>query len=117
MAQSLNVSPSVIIEDENHSEVHFFCREDDNTYAREIVWQDPHGNNYTPGSGENGDKILAEGSRLSIFNIIRNDAGIYRCLKSSDHTEFADGTLVVEGMQLQYKFWSKYAISVKNQYI
>ena len=98
MAHSLLVTPPFITEVEGHSEVHFFCREDDNTFAINIVWQDPHENIYIPGSGGNL-RISAEGSRLSIFNLTRNDTGIYRCLKIDNHTEFADGRLTVNGMQ------------------
>lgn len=99
VVHSLLVTPRLVTELEGHSEVHFFCREDNNVFARDIVWQDPHGNVYTPGSTENENtRITAEGSRLSIFNIIRNDTGTYRCLNSNNYTVFADGNLIVNGM-------------------
>lgn len=98
VVHSLSVSPPLVTELEDHSEVSFFCRED-GVFATDIVWQDPLGNFYTPGSTENENtRITAEGSRLSIFNIIRNDAGTYRCLNSNNHTDFADGRLIVNGM-------------------
>lgn len=99
VVHSLLVTPQTVTELEDHSAVHFFCRKDDSMFAIHIVWQDPHNNFYTPGSTENeNERITAEGSRLSIFNIIRNDTGTYRCLNSSNHTDFADGRLIVNGM-------------------
>lgn len=100
VVHSLLVTPPVVTKLED-SVVNFFCREDNNNFATDIVWQDPHENYYIPGSGENENiRISAVGSRLEITNIIRNDTGIYRCLRSSNHTEFADGELIVYGMQL-----------------
>ena len=100
VAHTLSVIPQSIPELEGDPEVHFFCREDSNTFATNIIWQDPQESIYIPGSlNENGNKrILAEGSRLTIFNIIRNDTGTYRCLRNTNHTEFAEGTLTVIGM-------------------
>lgn len=101
MTHTLSVSPQSITECEAHAEVHFFCRENNGNFAINIVWQDPHHNIYIPGSVPEG-RISAEGSRFSIFSIIRNDAGNYRCHRSSDHTEFAEGRLTVTGMQLKF---------------
>lgn len=97
VVHSLLVTPPLITEVEGHSKVHFFCRENDNTFAIKIVWQDPLENVYIPGSGGNL-RISAEGSRLSIINLICNDTGIYRCLNIDNHTEFAEGHLTVNGI-------------------
>ena len=102
MVQSLSVVPRSIPEIEGDPEVHFFCREDTYTFATDIIWEDPWNIIYSPGStNDNGnEKIHTEGSRLSIFNVDRNDTGTYRCLRNTNLTEFAEGTLSVIGMHM-----------------
>ena len=82
-------------------EVFFFCRENDNSFAspRDIVWLDPHGISYIPGSQnmEGNPRIFAEGSRLQITNIVRNDTGIYQCQRKNNPADFAEGNLLVHG--------------------
>ena len=101
MTNSLFVFPQFITVCEDHPEVHFFCKESDDIFAINIVWQDSQEVFYVPGSlNENDNKrILAEGSRLSILNISRNDTGGYRCLRSNNYTVFAEGSLTVTGMK------------------
>lgn len=88
------------MEREGDPEAHFFCREDNNAFATDIVWFDPQENTYIPGSTMEGGntRISAEGSRLSISDISRMDAGIYRCVRKSNNNEFSNGTLSVFGM-------------------
>ena len=104
VVQSLSVVPRSIPEIEGDPEVHFFCREDTYTFATDIIWQDPWNKIHHPGStNDNGnEKIHAEGSRLSIFNVDRNDTGTYRCLRNTNLTEFAEGTLSVIGMYIHH---------------
>lgn len=109
VVQALSVVPRFIPEIEGDPEVHFFCREDTDIFAIDIVWQDPQNIIYNPGStSDNGnEKIHAEGSRLSIFKVNRNDTGTYRCLRNSNYTEFAVGNLSVIGMYMHHT-WSMY---------
>ena len=101
-AYSLLVTPQTIPELEGDLEVFFFCRENNNSFANptNIVWQDPQGISYTPGSPSMGgnSRISAEGSRLRIAHIVRNDTGSYRCRRSNNPAEFAEGNLLVHGM-------------------
>ena len=107
---SLLVNPSSISELEGDEEVHFFCVENNNDLATDIVWKDPWECLYIPGSPRMEDsRVSAEGSRLSIFDINRNDTGLYACLRSNNSAEFAAGRLVVNGMwsiiQTQYEIY------------
>ena len=100
-AYSLLVTPQTVPELEGDLEVYFFCRENNNSFAspKSIVWQDPQGISYIPGSPSVGgnSRISAEGSRLRIVHIVRNDTGIYRCQRSNNPAEFAEGNLFVHG--------------------
>ena len=102
VAQSLSLHPTSLRRPEGDPKVTFFCREDDDTFATDIVWVDPQENTYIPGSTSEGGnaRISARGSSLSISNISRMDAGAYRCVRESNHTEFANGTLHVLGMYI-----------------
>ena len=101
-AYSLLVTPQTVPELEGDLEANFFCRENNNSYAspRAIVWQDPWGNVYIPGSLsiEGNSRISADGSRLQIVRVVRNDAGIYRCRRNNNPADFAEGNLLVHGM-------------------
>ena len=99
VSHCLSVNPQYIPEPEGDEEVHFFCIESPNSYATDITWRDPQGNLYTPGSPSVGgnSRITAEGSRLSILNLVRNDTGHYRCYRNSDPTDYAEGQLLVYG--------------------
>lgn len=109
VAHPLSVLPPFLSESEGDTETFFFCTENNNTFATDIFWQDPQQNNYTPGSLTKNEnkRISAEGSRLSIQNIIRNDSGIYRCLRRNNTTEFGEGKLTVLGMHASYVLCAK----------
>ena len=103
-AYSLLVTPQTVPELENDLEVHFFCRENNNTFAVNIAWMDPQEFLYIPGSLNMGNsRITAEGSRLRIVQLLRNDTGMYRCLRSNNPSDFAVGTLLVHGIYHFYK--------------
>ena len=93
------MTPETIYELEGDLEVNFFCRENTNSFATNIVWQDPQRIMYIPGSMSMGgnSRISAEGSRLQIAQVFRNDSGIYRCLRPNNPEDFAEGTLLVHG--------------------
>ena len=99
-AYSLLVTPQTIPELEGDLEVNFFCRENNNSFAINIEWLDPQHILYIPGSLSMGgnSRISAEGSRLQIRQLVRNDTGIYRCLRSNNPPDFAEGTLLVHGI-------------------
>lgn len=101
MTNSLFVFPQFITVHEDHPDIYFFCQEGDGIFAINIVWQDPQEYYYVPGSPNEGvnKRISAEGSRLSILNISRNDTGVYRCLRSNNYTVFAEGSLTVTGVK------------------
>ena len=85
----------------------YYCREDDGRYAYDVVWFDPHGNQYTPGSNsEDNPRIVAVDSKLSVHDIVRLDTGMYRCQRNSDSSEFDEAMLEVEGMY--YYYWCKF---------
>jgi hypothetical protein len=95
-AYSLLVTPQTVPELENDLEVYFFCRENNNTFAVNIAWMDPQEFLYIPGSLNMGNsRITAEGSRLRIVQLLRNDTGMYRCLRSNNPSDFAEATLLV----------------------
>ena len=106
-AHSLLVTPQTIPELEGDLEVSFFCRENNNTFATDIEWLDPHHILYIPGSlsTEGNSRIYAEGSRLQITQLVRNDTGIYRCLRSNNPSDFAEGTLLVHGIRWYILLW------------
>ena len=101
------MTPQTVPEVEGDLEVYFFCRENNNSFAspKDIVWQDPQGISYIPGSLsiEGKSRISAEGSRLRIVHIVRNDTGFYRCQRSDNPAEFAEGNLLVNGIYLTCK--------------
>ena len=99
---SLLVIPQTIPELEGDLEVNFFCRENNNSFATSIKWLDPQHILYIPGSLSMGgnSRISAERSRLQIRQLVRNDTGIYRCLRSNNPPDFAEGTLLVHGIHL-----------------
>lgn len=102
VAHPLSVFPPFLSESEGDPDAYFFCLENSTSFATDIVWQDPQQNIYIPGNLTKTEnrRISAEGSRLSIQNIIRNDTGIYRCLRKNNFTDFAEGNLTVFGMQM-----------------
>ena len=85
------------VEGEAHSVVHYFCRNHDNTFAQGITWFDPSSNPYTPGSSGVNSRIVADDSQLSIYNLVRGDAGMYRCQRNSNTSEFDEACLLVDG--------------------
>ena len=98
-ASSLTVTPPSINEPEGDEEVHFFCLENDNgNQATGVTWRDPQGHEYTPGSTASGGnpRILAEGYRLSVLELNRNDTGSYECFRGE--SESAEAQLFVYGM-------------------
>ena len=105
VAHTLSVFPPMLTTMEGDSEESFFCRENNGTYAADIVWMDPDNNLYSPGSMNEGGntRIEVEGSRLSIHDIIRTDEGKYSCHRRSNNSEFAEGILNVTGMSLVVK--------------
>ena len=87
-----------ISEPEGDAEVHFFCLENDGTsQATGISWRDPRGTVYTPGNPTEGGnpRIVAEGFRLSVFDLVREDSGGYECFRGS--SESVNATLLVYG--------------------
>ena len=90
------------MEIEGEKDVHIFCFEDNGHFTTDIVWNDPQGNSYIPGSPTEGanSRIEARGSRLSLYDLKRSDSGSYRCSRTGNLTDSVDFSLFVYGKQL-----------------
>ena len=92
----LYVDPPSLAEREGDEEVHFFCLESQGgSQASGITWRGPNGDLYTPGTPTGNERISAEGYRLTLYNVVREDSGSYECFRSSEDS--ATGELLVYG--------------------
>ena len=96
------------IEGDLNSVARYFCRNDDNTFATDITWFDPHNNTYTPGSSGVNPRIVTEESELCIHNLARSDEGCYRCQRNSNASEFDEASLSVHGMLREQRGFNVY---------
>ena len=92
------------IEGDLNSVARYFCRNNDDTFATDITWFDPHNNTYTPGSSGVNPRIITEESELFIHTLVRSDEGLYRCQRNSNASEFDEASLSVHGMLREHNY-------------